>query len=78
MDRKQVQHWKAGFEMAAALDREEKRRRGPDPAQAIAVSRSMIRAARGFTRKNLLRDRSDARVRERWGILRKRLGRTLP
>ena len=41
-----ARRWLEGFEAAARVDREEKRRQGPNPQWAIAISLSLLRAAR--------------------------------
>jgi hypothetical protein len=77
--RAQVRGWIAGFEAIAAADREERRRRGPDPAWSIRVALSMIGAARRAglapAAEDPRRAAEDAAVRATWARLRERLAR---
>ena len=77
MDRADARRWIAGFEAAAAEDREALRLRGADPAWSIAVALSMIdaaeRAGRGGPADIELRQAEDERVRATWDRLRARL-----
>lgn len=78
LDAMQVRRWIAGFEAIAEADRAAMRRRGPDPAWAIALALSMIEAAEragGPIADHPSREAEDAPVREVWGRLRARLRR---
>ena len=77
MNREDVRHWIAGFEAIAEADREALRRQGPDPAWAIAVSLSLIEAARAseVTASGEIpawREAEDEAVRRVWRTLRRR------
>jgi hypothetical protein len=76
MDPARVRRWIAGFEAIAEADREAMRRRGPDPAWAIALALSMIEAAGrqavGPSTLDPAREREDEAVRAAWRRLRER------
>ena len=79
MDATQVRRWIAGFEAAAEADRQALRDGGIDRARAIALSLSMIAAARrafgGRVVNDPLREAEDERSRQVWRQLRARLRR---
>ena len=79
MDATQVRRWIANFEAAAEVDRQALRHRGVDRARSIALSQSMIAAARralgGRVVADPLREAEDERIREVWRRLRARLCR---
>jgi hypothetical protein len=74
-----VRRWIAGFEAAAAADREMLRRDGPDGGWSIRLGLALIAAARragwqpGDT--DPARERGAEAVRQTWGVLRRRLRR---
>jgi len=82
MDPVQVRRWMAGFEAIARADLEALRRRGPDPARAIALALSMIAAAEqagfGADAAGPRRDGEDEAVRAIWARLRERQRRGVP
>ena len=79
MDAIQVRRWIAGFEAAAEADRQALRDRGINRARSIALSLSMMAAARraldGRVVSDPFREAEDERVREVWRRLRARLCR---
>jgi hypothetical protein len=79
MDAREVRRWIAGFEAIAQADREELRRRGPDPAWAISLVLSMMaaadRAGRGLGAADPGREAEDEAVRAIWARLRERARR---
>ena len=77
MDRGAVRRWIAGFEAVAAADREALRKRGADPAWAIAVAVSLFEAAAagGSAQADPSREAADQAVRTTWARLRARLRR---
>ena len=82
MDATPVRRWIANFEAAAEANRQAIRKRGGagvDRARSIALSLSMIAAARralgGLAVPDSLRDAEDERVREVWQRLQARLRR---
>jgi hypothetical protein len=79
MDARQVRRWIANFEAAAEADRQALLGRGIDRERSIALSLSMIAAARrrlgGRVVRDPLRETEAERVREVWGRLRERLRR---
>ena len=79
MDATQVRRWIANLEAAAEADRQALRDRGIDRARSIALSLSMIAAARralgGRVVDDPLREAEDDRVHEVWRRLRDRLCR---
>ena len=79
MDAMQVHRWIAGFEAAAAADRQALRDRGIDRARSIGLSLSMIAAARRALGERVvddpLREAEDERIRDVWRQLRARLCR---
>jgi hypothetical protein len=72
-----ARRWLAGFDAAARADREEKRRQGARPEWAIAVSLSLLRAARLAAGDRPLsaptREAQLEAVRATWDRLRSRL-----
>jgi hypothetical protein len=76
MDPVQVRRWIAGFDAIAQADLEALRRRGPEPARAIALALSMIAAAEqvgfGVDAVGPRRDGEDEAVRAIWARLRER------
>jgi hypothetical protein len=77
MDGARVRQWMAGFEAIAAADREEWRRRGPEPAWSIRLALSMIEAARRANRAAVdpRRAAEEDAVRAVWERVRDRLRR---
>ncbi len=79
MNAAEVRRWIAGFEAIAHADREELRRRGPDPAWAISLALSMMdaadQAARGLGTADPKREAEDDAVRAIWARLRERARR---
>ncbi len=79
MNAGEVRRWIAGFEAIAHADREELRRRGPDPAWAISLALSMMaaaeRAGRGLGTPDPKRETEDEAVRAIWARLRERARR---
>jgi len=79
MDAREVRRWIAGFEAVAQADRDELRRRGPDPAWAISLALSMMaaadRAGRGVDAADPRREAEDEAVRAIWARLRERARR---
>jgi hypothetical protein len=69
-----VRRWLADFDAAASADRETRRQRGPSPEKAIALSLSLIEAARraadGQRPVDARRRRRDEVVRATWLRLR--------
>ena len=79
MNTADVRRWIAGFEAAAAADRDTLRGRAPDPAWSIRVSLELIDAARRaghrFDASDAAREADAEAVRATWARLRARLGR---
>jgi hypothetical protein len=79
MDAREVRRWMAGFEAIAQADRDELRKRGPDPAWAISLALSMMaaadRAGRGVGTPDPGREAEDQAVRAIWARLRERAHR---
>jgi hypothetical protein len=74
-----VRRWIAGFEAAAAADRQTLRTAGADVSQSVELARGLIAAAwRLGWRPDMsdpARDREAEAVRETWAVLRRRLRR---
>lgn len=78
VDPARVRRWIAGFAAISAADREERRRRGADPAWSIGLALSMIRAARASRAPATTaprREKQEEAVRATWARLRERLRR---
>ena len=74
MTAEQVRAWIEGFEAIRQIDLEEMSRLGPNPKWSIAISLSMIEAARASGRplNSPGREEADERVRRNWERLRAR------
>lgn len=77
MDATSIRRWIARFEAIAEADREEMRRRGPDPGRSIRLGLALIEAARAAAHLDAaaerVREAEDERVRASWAVLRRRL-----
>ena len=74
MTAEQVRAWIEGFEAIHQIDLEEMSRLGPNPKWSIAISLSMIEAARasGKLPASPGREEEDEKVRRNWERLRAR------
>lgn len=79
MSASDVRRWIAGFDAAAAADRQMMRGVNPDGAWSIQLALELIAAARRAGWRpgapDRARDRNADAVRETWAALRQRLGR---
>jgi hypothetical protein len=77
MNASDVRRWIAGFEAAAAVDRETQRLLNAGAQDPIRLSLSMIDVVRrtgGRRLRDAARDRDEEQVRATWARLRERLG----